>query len=72
MFLGDEKEWLLIHSKELLAKKHYDYLIFGHRHLPLDININGTSRYINLGDWFKNNTYGVFDGERFELKAFEK
>jgi UDP-2,3-diacylglucosamine hydrolase len=71
VFLGEEKEWLLIHSKELLAKKHYDYLIFGHRHLPLDIKINGSSRYINLGDWFKNNTYAVFDGNTLELKHFQ-
>ena len=71
-FLGDEREWLVIHSKELLAKKHYDFLIFGHRHLPLDIPINGTSRYINLGDWVKYNSYAVFDGERLELKYYEK
>ena len=70
VYHGEEKEWLIIHSKELLAKKHYDYLIFGHRHLPLDITINGNSRYINLGDWFKNNTYAVFDGENLELKKF--
>lgn len=70
VYLGEEKEWLVIHSKELLEKKHYDYLIFGHRHLPLDIKINGSSRYINLGDWFKSNTYAVFDGENLELKKF--
>ncbi len=70
-FLGEEKEWLVIHSKELLKKKHYDYLIFGHRHLPLDISINDTSRYINLGDWVKYNTYAVFDGIKMELKKFE-
>jgi UDP-2,3-diacylglucosamine hydrolase len=69
-FLGDEKEWLVIHSKELLQNKHYDYLIFGHRHLPLDISINGTSRYINLGDWVRYNSYAVFDGEKLELKYF--
>jgi UDP-2,3-diacylglucosamine hydrolase len=69
-FLGEEKEWLVIHSKELLQKKHYDYLIFGHRHLPLDIRINGNSRYINLGDWIKYNSYGVFDGIDFHLKFF--
>ncbi len=66
-FLGDEKEWLVIYSKEILAKKHFDYLIFGHRHLPLDIKID-SSRYINLGDWIQYFTYGVFDGEKFELK----
>lgn len=70
-FLGEEKEWLVIHSKELLQKKHYDYLIFGHRHLPLEIPINGKSIYINLGDWIRYNSYGIFDGEKFELKYFK-
>jgi len=69
-FLGEEKEWLVIHSKELLAKKHYDFLIFGHRHLPLDITINERSHYINLGDWVRYNSYAVFDGEKLELKHF--
>lgn len=69
-FLGEEKEWLVIHSKELLEKKHYDYLIFGHRHLPLDIAINGKSRYINLGDWIRYNSFGVFDGNDFRLEYF--
>lgn len=70
-FLGEEKEWLVIYSREILAKKHFDYLIFGHRHLPLDIKIDD-SRYLNLGDWIRYFTYGVFDGESFELKVFEK
>ena len=69
-FLGEEKEWLIIHSKEILAKKHFDYLIFGHRHLPLDLPINGKSRYINLGDWIRYFSYGVFDGKEFELRYF--
>ena len=66
-YLGDEKEWLVIYSKEILAKKHFDYLIFGHRHLPLDIKIDN-SRYINLGDWIQYFTYGVFDGTDFKLE----
>ncbi len=70
-FLGEEKEWLIIHSKELLQKKHFDYLIFGHRHLPLDFPINGKSRYINLGDWIRYFSYGVFDGKEFELRYFK-
>lgn len=70
-FLGEEKEWLVIHSKELLAKKHYDFLVFGHRHLPLEIPINGTSKYINLGDWIRYNTYGEFDGNTFKLLTFK-
>ena len=27
------------------------FFIFGHRHLPLDVKLNNSSRYINLGDW---------------------
>src|SRR5688572_19173129 len=47
-FLGEENEWLVVYSKELVKKEHYDFLIFGHRHLPLDIPVEGKSRYINL------------------------
>ncbi len=70
-FLGEENEWLAIYSKEMLLKKHYDYFIFGHRHLPLDLKVGENSRYINLGEWINYNTYGVFDGEQFVLKEFE-
>ena len=69
-FLGVEKEWLIIFSKEILKKKHIDYFIFGHRHLPLDFKLNNQSRYINLGDWIKYNSYAVFDGENVELKFY--
>ena len=68
---GEEKEWLVIHAKELLQKNHYDYFIFGHRHLPLDILISENSRYLNLGDWVKYFTYAVFDGKELQLKKFE-
>jgi UDP-2,3-diacylglucosamine hydrolase len=50
-FLGEDREWLIIFSRGILAKEHYDYFIFGHRHLPLDIRLTDKSRYINLGDW---------------------
>src|ERR1035437_4306276 len=69
-FLGEGKEWLLIYSKEKLTKEHFDYFIFGHRHLPIDINLNRGSRSINLGDWIKYNSYGVFDGEQLDLKYY--
>jgi UDP-2,3-diacylglucosamine hydrolase len=69
-FKGNDKEWLLIFSKEQEDKEHYDFFIFGHRHLPLDIQINSQSRYINLGDWLIYNSYAVFDGNNFELKSF--
>lgn len=66
-----EKEWLVTYSREVLTHQFYDYLIFGHRHLPLDIQLNEKSRYINLGEWVNYNSYAVFDGEELTLQYFE-
>ena len=71
-FLGEEKEWLIIYCKEVLQSKYFDYLIFGHRHLPIDFPLNNGSRYINLGDWIRYNSYAVFDGNNLDLKYYKK
>lgn len=65
-----EQEWLVAYSKEVLQTTYYDYLVFGHRHLPLDIQLNEKSRYINLGEWINFNSYAEFDGEELSLKYF--
>lgn len=70
VYLGDDKEWLMIYSREVLKREHYDYFIFGHRHMPLDKQLNGQSRYINLGEWINHFTYAVFDGQELMLKKF--
>jgi UDP-2,3-diacylglucosamine hydrolase len=67
-----QQEWLVVYSQELLKTKFYDYLLFGHRHMPHDIALSDKSRYINLGEWVHRNTYAVFDGEDLELRYFEK
>lgn len=71
-FLGEEREWLVIYAKEVLKKAHFDYFIFGHRHLPLDIQLTADSRYVNLGDWLNYNSYAVFDGEDLHLRYFRE
>lgn len=70
-FTDINQEWLVSYSKDLLLNAHFDFLIFGHRHLPLDIQL-GNSRYINLGEWINFNSYAVFDGENLELRYFKK
>jgi UDP-2,3-diacylglucosamine hydrolase len=70
-FYGDENEWLVVYCKDVLKTKHYNYFIFGHRHLPLDISLKPDSRYINLGEWVNYNSYAVFDGNSVELKYFK-
>ena len=69
-FLGEENEWLVQYSKKKLEEKHRDFFVFGHRHLPLTIDLNEQSKYVNLGDWITYYTYGVFDGENLELKEY--
>jgi len=66
-WLGEDKEWLVQYCKEQLRAKHYDYMLFGHRHLPIDLEVKPGSRYINLGDWITYYTYGVFDGAEMKL-----
>ncbi len=67
-FLGEEKEWLIIHSKEELKKKPIDFFIYGHRHLPMEIDLANGSKCINLGDWISHFTYAQFDGHELLLK----
>jgi len=70
-FLGEDKEWLIIFSKEVLKKEHLDYFIFGHRHLPIEFKLNEKSVYINLGDWIKYNSYAVFENKTVSLKYYQ-
>jgi UDP-2,3-diacylglucosamine hydrolase len=70
-FQGEENEYLLAYCRDLEKKIHHDFYIFGHRHLPLDLQVGEASRYINLGEWVHFNTYAVYDGVNLELKKFE-
>jgi UDP-2,3-diacylglucosamine hydrolase len=70
-FLGEEKEWLVLYAKDKLKKEHFDFFVFGHRHLPIDFQLKADSRYINLGDWIKYNSYAEFDGTDIQLKYYQ-
>jgi UDP-2,3-diacylglucosamine hydrolase len=72
LYLGEEKENLIQYCKQVLATKHYDYFVFGHRHLPMKLSLEKNSEYINLGDWISYFTYGVFDGGCLEIASFKE
>ena len=55
------------YCKRKQAQKHYDYFLFGHRHLPMTIDLGGGATYINTGDWIHYYTYAVFDGQKCQL-----
>ena len=44
------------------------FYVFGHRHLPLDLEVNENSRYINLGEWVNYNTFASFNGKDFVFR----
>ncbi|AMD84420.1 UDP-2,3-diacylglucosamine hydrolase [Capnocytophaga haemolytica] len=69
-YLGDDQEWLVQYCKEKLKTKHYDFFLFGHRHLPLEITLEPHSTYINTGDWINYYTYGEFNGDQLSLKTY--
>lgn len=66
-----ENEWLYQYSQDVLKKEHFDYFIYGHRHIPFRIHLNEKSEMINTGDWLKNFSYLVFDGEKIEDKKYK-
>ena len=69
---NEENEWLVQFCRETLKKEHFDFFVFGHRHLPLDVKLNEQSRYINTGDWLEFYSYAVFDGTTMEVKYYKK
>ena len=66
------KRYQVFSIKEILEKEHFDYFIFGHRHLPIDLQLNDTSRYINLGDWINYDSYAVFENDNLSLKYYKQ
>jgi UDP-2,3-diacylglucosamine hydrolase len=62
-------------SKSYLVEKDadIDFFVYGHLHIIQDVALNQRGcRMIILGDWISNFSYGVFDGETFEIKKFHK
>lgn len=70
-FSGEENEWLVKYAKSILLKKSIDIFIFGHRHIPLMIQLNETSQYANLGEWIQYYSYGVLEDGQLEIKFYD-
>jgi UDP-2,3-diacylglucosamine hydrolase len=70
--LGHDNEWLIVYCREQLAREHYDFFVFGHRHLPIDHALKVNSRYINLGEWMSGESWAVWDGSELKLHATNK
>ena len=49
----------------------YDYFVLA-TGTSRSILLNESSRYVNLGDWIKYDSYAVFDGNKLELKILSR
>jgi len=65
-----EKEPLVRFARKKLKLRHYDFFVFGHRHLSMQMQLAHDSLYINTGEWITHRTYAVFDGENMVLYDF--
>ena len=70
-FLGRKDEWLAQYAIKKQEESPVDYYLFGHRHLPMKINIDQKADYYNLGDWINHFTYGEFKKGKFQLMKYQ-
>lgn len=71
-FKGEEEEEQLIFARKMLEQNpEIDYFLFGHRHIPYDVEIAKEKRVICLGDWISSFSYAVFDGVELKLEYFK-
>ncbi|TDE28316.1 MULTISPECIES: UDP-2,3-diacylglucosamine diphosphatase [Flavobacterium] len=62
-------------ATELAIEKKYDYVICGHIHEPKMIhkeNKNGTTLYLNSGDWVENLTALEYNKKRWKLYSYSE
>ncbi len=72
-YFGEENEHLVLYAKQyIIQHPETDYLIFGHRHIMLDLMLSHKSRMMIIGDWLQYFSYAVFDGESLSLEQFEE
>jgi UDP-2,3-diacylglucosamine hydrolase len=67
-YLGEDKEGLVVFAKKYIENHDVDFLVFGHRHIALDLQLKDQKRVVILGDFVNIFSYGVFDGENFRLE----
>ncbi len=70
-YMGEHKEPLVLYAKSYIREHpSVDYLIFGHRHIELDLQLSKKARMMILGDWISQFSYAVFDGEHIFLEDY--
>ena len=70
-FIGDFEKT----ASDLAIENNYDYVVCGHIHEPQmirKVNKNGTTIYLNSGDWVENLTALEYNRKRWKIYRFDK
>ncbi len=71
-FKGEQNENLVIYAKKYIEENQdVDFMVFGHRHIALDLQLKNKKRVVILGDFVSIFSFGVFDGENFHLEYLD-
>lgn len=62
----------LIEFSQGYNKEKIDYFVFGHTHEVVNKKLSNGSTIIDLGDWLQHFSYGVFDGNKFDIEYFNE
>lgn len=65
-----EDEFQVQFVRKLEKESHFDLYIFGHRHVPMNIEISENCRLVNLGDWVTHFSFAVMDQNGLHLKTY--
>lgn len=66
-FRNEEEHQVMFARKQISEGKHFDYYVFGHRHVEADYPLNDATRLIVLGQWMSGSTYAVMTDGKLEL-----
>lgn len=59
-------------KRKIIEYPDLDYLIFGHRHIPMQLKVNEKTEMLILGDWISHFSYGVFEDGKMSIRYFKE
>jgi len=61
----------LEYARRKIEGEGFDFVIMAHTHLPLFRQI-GKGAYLNTGNWYRDFTYGLFQGGELKLEKYQE
>jgi len=59
-------------KRKVIERPELDYLVFGHRHIPMQLKVSEKAEVVILGDWISHFSYGVLEGGKMSIQYFKE